>query len=561
MGAWASLVFGQPGSGVTIRGGAADVQADLLLAVRRGAAISAFPFVREAGGYGGWQFIPESAVARRASPCIDEFSAASIGLTLRVYTPHAALPNPKRAGNLQFAAAPGILMELLIDNSGSDEPAAVFFGLGMPGGGGGGPWLRPLDWSSKTLRGVGCGSEWLLAAAAGKTETFTVQAADAPAALAENAGIDPAGRFGGVRINIAPRESRSVFLAFAWYAGGFVTQGIEARLIYTHYFAGAQPVANFLLQNAARVRESCDAFDGRVAGTIEGSERLRIFSRALGAYAAATQVAESPAGMAPAGPRAAMGPPMPAIYFSFIDPADRRRNPLETIGRRLPFELFRNPWVVRNVFDLAASHYAYHDRPAFREADAAGAAEGTGGAAITFARDFGFGSAYAPPSVPAAASAGRGTFDAAGDSPGWSGGKFATEILLNSVNMLAGYALVAQDTPWAKTRLPFARELLSGLENRDHPDPAQRTGILKADSAFAEGGERTVFATEPGGFRRRSLSPGAACISRSKPSAPTCCSPPIFSTTTICIRPILLTRSPKKPLRQSSPLSIPPPKR
>ena len=48
--------------------------------------------------------------------------------------------------------------------------------------------------------------------------------------------------------------------------------------------------------------------------------------------------------------------------------------------------------------------------------------------------------------------------------------------------------------PWAKTRLPFARELLVSMENRDHWDPARaRTGILKAESAAAGESEQTVF--------------------------------------------------------------------
>ena len=73
----------------------------------------------------------------------------------------------------------------------------------------------------------------------------------------------------------------------------------------------------------------------------------------------------------------------------------------------------------------------------------------------------------------------------------------ASEILLNAIYLLTGYALMADDTPWSKTRLPFARELLASLECRDHWDPAQRTGILKAESASARGPEQTVFSLLP----------------------------------------------------------------
>src|SRR5207248_2803235 len=112
-----------------------------------------------------------------------------------------------------------------------------------------------------------------------------------------------------------------------------------------------------------------------------------------------------------------------------------------------------------------------------------------------FARDFGFATAYAPGTLPAGSGAGQASaFDGGATSPGWSGGRFATEILLNSIYMLTSYALIADDTPWAKTRLPFARELLVSMENRDHWDPGQRNGILKAESAGSTGDEQTAFA-------------------------------------------------------------------
>jgi hypothetical protein len=87
---------------------------------------------------------------------------------------------------------------------------------------------------------------------------------------------------------------------------------------------------------------------------------------------------------------------------------------------------------------------------------------------MSFAHDFGYHTAYTP--GPASAEELRG------------GPSMATEELLNAVYMLTSYALLADDTPWAKTRLPFARELMTSMENRDHWDPEKRTGILKAES-------------------------------------------------------------------------------
>jgi len=496
VGAWASLVFGTPGRGVCIRNDTAGtaLEADLLIALRRGNQVSAFPFVRSPGDFPDWQFLSPAAIARGLSACTDEYAAP--GITFRLLAPHAALPNPKRAGNLQFATAPGILMELQIDNTGSDDPATAFLGLALPPAASAPP-LRPVDWTSKTLCGIAHGGQWILAAPAIKNETATLQTRALASALATpEMPLDPSATAGGIVIKIPPRSSRTIPLVFAWYAHGPVTQGIDARCMYTNYFPRMEAVANFLLQNAARVRESCDGFDSRAFAACADPHKFRILAQALRSYDASTQVVESPnppASATPHGPAAAG----PAAFFASIDPVDHRRNPLDTIADRLPWDLFRNPWVVRNLFDLATTHYAYYDRLRFPDT-----AAGVGGdlipTGISFARDLGCGSAYAPGSIPAqqADPAARSAFDAAGASPGWSGGRYSTEVLLNSIYMLTGYALLAQDTPWAKTRLPFARELLAGLENRDHPDPNQRTGILKADSALADGPEQTSFAGE-----------------------------------------------------------------
>ena len=163
--------------------------------------------------------------------------------------------------------------------------------------------------------------------------------------------------------------------------------------MYTNYFQRVEAVANFLLQNAARVRESCDGFDSRAFSACGDPHKFKILAQAVRAYDASTQVVESPNPPVSSTPH---GPPQkgPAAFFASIDPKDHRRNPLDTIADRLPWDLFRNPWVVRNLFDLATTHYAYHDR--LRFPDAAPGTDGDIPSSISFARDFGCGSAYAP---------------------------------------------------------------------------------------------------------------------------------------------------------------------
>lgn len=482
VGAWMSLIFGAPAQGVTIRQELSEFTGDLLVGVHREGAIHALPFIRNPSDYSAWQFVGPNEIQRTLSPCIDEWTAAHAGITLRVLTPQPALPNPKRSGNLQFATAPGLLLELVIDNSNSEQPAVGFIGLRTTPG----IALRPLDWSSKTLRGVGQGSRWILAAAAAKEELITVQTHHL-ADLFSAPALDPSGPIGGIAIRVSPRTTKTVALAIAGYLPGFATQGIDARYAYTSHFPRIEAVANFLLHNRERIRESCLSFDARTAPSLNDPHKTVTCARGIRAYNASTQVIE--------GTALPLGAAGPASWFATIDPASARRCPLDLAADHLPWELFRNPWVIRNAFDLATTTYAYHDRVRFPEDSQSPDEWRTGG--MTFARDFGFGSAYAPGASPST-QPGTSAFDGAGTSPGWSGGKMATEVLLNSIYMLTSYALLADDTPWARTRLPFARELMVSLENRDHWDPEKRNGILKADSEGAAGEEQTALATIAG---------------------------------------------------------------
>ncbi len=121
LGAWASLTFGAAGQGLRIEDQQPVSKAndDLLLSITRDNVTSAFPFIENPAEYAGWRMLPAESISRTLTPCIDEFASAEAGITLRLFTPHGALPNPKRSGNLQYSTVPGLLIELQIDKSNS----------------------------------------------------------------------------------------------------------------------------------------------------------------------------------------------------------------------------------------------------------------------------------------------------------------------------------------------------------------------------------------------------------------------------------------------------------
>ena len=103
VGSWSSLTFGQLNRGMSIEHESlcSSPNADLLVALHRDGVTRALPFVEKPEQYRDWRFFDAASMTRSVSPCVDAIVAD--GISLRIFSPHAALPNPKRSGNLQYA--------------------------------------------------------------------------------------------------------------------------------------------------------------------------------------------------------------------------------------------------------------------------------------------------------------------------------------------------------------------------------------------------------------------------------------------------------------------------
>jgi len=479
VGAWSSLTFGLPGQGVSIdhEDLAPHDSADLLVALSHGPGQTvALPFVtgtashdyeqtharpESAGHYRDrFTFLAPPQLTRTLSPCTDTFSSPTI--TLTVYTPFPSIPNPKRSGQPQFYVCPGILMEVTFDNSGSDLPATGFVGLGYRGRG----RIRPMDWSTNgALVGVGFASQWCLAALAGPHVATLRDNSIAEHVEAGTPVIHNGGQEGGILVKVGPRQKITMPVTFAFYHGGIATQGIDGSYYYTQFFIDLEAVAHFTLRNVGKIRESCANFDAKIAAAAPDPAKQAAIGQGLRGYNANSQLILS----------------NNIPYFSVMGGQFTWRNALDLAVDHLPWELYRNTWIVRNVFDLYSAHYSYRDELLF-PADGDGNLNPGG---LSYCHDVGSGTTYTP--------AGNSAYEMPNLTGGYS--FMTSEELLNGVYLLASYAIVSDDEPWSRTRLATAKELLDSLEARDHVDPAKRTGILKAESSICgpKGAEITTY--------------------------------------------------------------------
>lgn len=473
VGAWSSLTFGLPACGMSIDTERMQVvdSGNLYIGVSRGRGdVTVLPFftwaVRDAEvenltrsqrSISHWTVVPPDRITRRLTPCTDEYNTE--GFTLRVLTPMPALPDPQSGASLQDACCPAILLELEVDNSARDKPCWAFIGIEPKGFAD----PNPLDWMTDgRLCGIGSREDWALAALPEPDRVYTVrgnlcQAEDGRPLL------HPVGMQGAAVRAVPPGARETLTCAFGFFRHGPVSQGIAAQFAYTRHFNDVRAVCHYALSHAERMRDDCRRFDAAVEAACPDVRRRELFSQAVRSYAANSQVLVTEEGRA---------------LYAVCEGQFRWRNTLDLAADHLPWELWRNPWVTRNIIDLYIERYTYRDELRFPPDDRLH----PGG--LAFAHDMGGDTAYTPP--------GRSGYE----QPGDSGYCFmTTEQVLNGAYCISAYALAAGDLGWATQRHQVMASLVESLHRRDHWDPGQRNGLLEGLSSKvgANGREITTY--------------------------------------------------------------------
>ena len=472
-GAWSSFTFGLPGKGAGIdhESAGVDFKAELLVASAKGpGTLKVMPFhagITSRVKYtlegkrrklrNPWKGYKLSEVTRTLTPCVDEYRAGN--LTYRIYTPHPEMPDPEKGKSLKDACCPGILMELELDNSGSRKEAYAFVGIAYRGMGD----IRWLDrFNSGGLCGVAYSGKWALAAKAVKGKVFTVKDHSIAEYIENGSEVSrEEGREGGVLLKAAPGKKGILSCAFGFYRQGTVTQGFEGRYYYTRYFKNVEDVCCHVLSRRAGIKRDSAAFDSKVKKSCPDRKKLELFSQAVRAYYASTQLIESG------------GKP----YYTVNEGCFTWRNTMDLAADHIFWELDRHPWVVRNIMDLFIRRYSYTDRVKFPGKPGKSFPGG-----MSFTHDMGKYTGYTPK--------GYSGYEKPGMTECYS--YMTAEELLNGIYCFAGYALKTGDMKWAKKRNPVALKLLSSIENREHYDRSKRDGIIRGDSMRCGHGGREI---------------------------------------------------------------------
>ncbi|MDX2082216.1 MAG: glycoside hydrolase family 52 protein [Terrimicrobiaceae bacterium] len=477
MGAWSSLTFGLPGGGVGIESEdvSVQIQGALLAACSRGPGrTTVFPFFTDQttddyegriagsalnGAFRSWTPIPSAEITRSLGPAIDEFVAAD--MRLRITSPRGALDLTGRGEMAASAIVPALLLELEVDNRTCAAPVTGFLGLAYTGPG----RMRPLDWTSDDLVGVGFQDRWALAARGGE-DVFTIRSGSI-SSFVEKATpvIHAGGNEGGIAFRVKAGEKKTLTAVFGFYRGGQgVVQGLRAGYAYTRYFDSVESVCREALLHAGSIREAAAAIEERWGNLIgDATDRALMAQAAQGYYANSSLLSDDHG----------------SFHWSVCEGQFAWRNTLDLAVDHLAFELAHHPSVPRRIIDTFIEQYSYRDTVRFSDDPNTNRPGG-----LSFTHDQGNYTSYSP----------KGT---SGYEQRDKRGVYAymtTEQLLNGAYCTAGVALLGADDAWARRHIPLAQDLISSMENREHYQPALRDGILRGQSDRAgRGREVTTY--------------------------------------------------------------------
>ncbi len=396
----------------------------------------------------------DSVLQRRLGAGTDVWQAPDMSFAL--YTPVPCLPDPRDASEaeLRHALLPAILAELVVDNRGCSRERIAFAGFGGDPQGLG---MRRIEDSGYDLKGVGQGLWSAMATRHDGAEGalgFTLE--DLLNAFPSQNRAFGIGSTGAVLFTVPPGEICTFRMAFCFYREGIVTANLPARYLYTKYFGNIEEAAEYALQHFDSLKQQAEEADANFAPAHLSDDQKWMLAHALHAYYGSTQLLEHEA----------------KPLWVVNEGEYRMMNTLDLTVDHLFFEMKQNPWVVRNALDLWAERYSYHD-----QVSACGdAAMHPGG--ISFTHDMGVANIFSRP--------GHSSYEQSGKKGCFS--HMTCEQLVNWICCATVYCAASGDTAWRDSRLGLLQECLQSLLNRDHPEPARRTGMMQMESSRTAGG-------------------------------------------------------------------------
>ncbi len=403
----------------------------------------------------------DKKIKRSFSIGFDLWKADDISFT--IVTPMSAIPDPDDKKNLlsiKQAIIPAVWAELNIDNRSSSKERIAFLAWQGNNPYSNMRYINLLD-KKRRLLGIGQGTSTAIFTEEAKEAKIEVGTAFSIAEIIEP--ISPTsltfglGNIAGFRIIVPPKKQIKLVFAICFFRDGVVTAGLPMKYYYRNFFDSIEDVGKYALDIYDLAFRKALEWE-KVLAKAKHLNKYQKFQLAhsIRSYYGSTELLDW------------NGKPVWIVNEGEY----RMMNTLDLTVDHLFFELWRNPWVVRNVLDMFATRYSYWDNIIDKQ-------DGTlhpGG--ISFTHDMGVANVFAPQ--------GRSSYEFGGRTKCFS--YMTCEELCNWILCAVGYALNTKDYQWARRNLKILEECLKSLMQRDHYDKNKRDGVMSFDSALCENG-------------------------------------------------------------------------
>ncbi len=391
----------------------------------------------------------EDEIERTYGWATDQFEAP--GIRFSIYTPFESIPDPASATQeeLAFASCPGTVIELCVEND-SDEEWELFFAHH-----GTTPWM-PME-GRHGLKGASTQGRMGFASVDPDVEEFIDFSVDKALGRTHTNTTFLLAPVAGLSARVAPGTTRVVRFAVGYYLGGTVTFNYPTAYWYNRYFNELDEVLSYTLKQAERSISIAKQRDAELASSGLNADQQFLLAHATRSYYGSTQWLDN-------------GDPVWVVNegeYLMI-------NTLDLTVDMLFFELRYNPWTVRNVLEHFVERYAYYD-----EIFSPDAPDQMREGGLSFTHDMGVGNTFSPEKY--------SCYECGGiDRECFS--YMTCEQLTNWVLCAGVYWVETQDDAFIATHKDILLACLQSLLNRDHPDAAQRNGLMGFDSSRTDGG-------------------------------------------------------------------------
>lgn len=480
IGAFASFTLGMPGAsgGLGLElGKPADQNVFIALETREGGAFEALPFftaddaaeeerrryeVEQANqAMPEWHgalitAFPEKDIRRDFHAATDTWAAGDLTFTL--YSPVRSVPDPDAGDTAELMAAvlPAVLAEVTVNNSGGTRTRRACFGYS-----GNDPYtaMRCLDDTLPGCTGIGQGRATAIVCA--DTDVFSGQAFAVNTLLTETETPAENRAFGlggsaALVMDVPAGETRTFRFAVCFYRGGLVTAGLDTAYYYTRFYPDIEAVGRYALENFEKLKAAAVHANALVDEADLSEDQKFMLAQAVRSYYGNTQFlvcGDKPLWLVNEGEY-------------------RMMNTFDLTVDQLFFEMEMNPWTVRNELDWFSQRYSYQDTARLPNDPT----EYPGG--IGFTHDMGIANVFSRPHF--------SCYELGGLTGCFS--YMTHEQVVNWLLCAAVYTTQTADDGWLHENFATLEACFQSLLNRDHPDPAQRDGVMSLDSSRTLGG-------------------------------------------------------------------------